>query len=159
MRTPISILVSILACGAVLAACRTEIPSPCPREARFETSASGVAACVFEGIHLPDTQALAPDCSELAQGRFGFTWEPNPWTYGYRCPPGWKSDSGPGGQPACSVEGVRLDRVKGYDLTCAASEVGHMSFTWRRATAAISVTGEAASRLVKMGSRAVLTSP
>ena len=84
-----------------LSACAEPAPATCPQGSRHTTTETGVQACVFDQVRLPDARGLRVYCDNAERGHVDFSWEQNPWTLGYTCPEGWERSDGLPGQSAC----------------------------------------------------------
>ncbi|MBD90660.1 MAG: hypothetical protein CL940_10005 [Deltaproteobacteria bacterium] len=124
-------LLAGLACLA-LSACATEEPTTCPQGARHMSTETGVQACIFDQVQLPDARGLRIYCDNAERGHVDFSWEHNPWTLGYSCPEGWERSDGLPGLSACrSPSSEMTSAAPAEQRACGRLPSGAIAMAWK----------------------------
>ena len=117
-------------------ACAVESPATCPQGSRHTTTDTGVQACIFDQVQLPDAQGLRIYCDNNEQGHVDFSWEHNPWTLGYSCPEGWERSDGLPGLSACRSPSSDMTSAAPADRrACGRLPNGAIAMAWKAPSA------------------------
>ena len=115
-----------------LSACAEPEPATCPQGSRHTTTETGVQACVFDQVRLPDARGLRVYCDNAERGHVDFSWEQNPWTLGYTCPEGWERSDGLPGQSACRSPSSEMTSAAPADRrACGRLPNGAIAMAWK----------------------------
>jgi hypothetical protein len=115
-----------------LSACVQEAPATCPQGSRHTTTQTGVQACIFDQVQLPDARGLRVYCDNAERGHVDFSWEQNPWTMGYSCPEGWERSDGLPGLSACRSPASKMTSAAPADRrACGRLPNGAIAMAWK----------------------------
>ena len=110
---------------------------------------TGVEACIFEHVRLPDSHGLSIYCDNTSTGHVDFAWKRNPWTAGYDCPEGWDRSNGIGGRSSCrSPASDATSSAAPERLACGLLPDGAIAMAWK-APAAFSGLSRVAVELIR----------
>ena len=112
--------------------CSSERVEPCPEGSRHSMTTTGVQACLFEEVQLPDAEDVRVYCDSVHLGRVDFEWKHNPWTMGYSCPDGWVRAEGLSGQSACRSPGTpTTESAPRERFACGLLPSGAIAMAWK----------------------------
>lgn len=115
-----------------LSGCMSSEPMTCPQGSRHTTTETGVQACVFDRVQLPDARGLRVYCDNEERGHVDFSWEHNPWTLGYSCPEGWQRNDGLPGLSACrSPASALTSAAPSNRRACGRLPNGAIAMAWK----------------------------
>jgi hypothetical protein len=142
-------ILSVAVMAAAVSACASEPGDPCPKGARYSMTSTGVHACLFDHVRLPDARGVRVYCDSVYSGHVDFEWEHNPWTMGYSCPVGWERTEGLRGQSSCRSPGTRTTEAAPRErLACGLMPDGAIAMAWK-APAAFSSLSRVAIQIVR----------
>ena len=127
-----SLAILVAMASLTLSACAAQEPAACPQGSRHMSTETGVQACIFDQVQLPDARGLRIYCDNAEQGHVDFSWEHNPWTLGYSCPEGWERNDGLPGLSACRSPASEMTSAAPADRrTCGQLPDGAIAMAWK----------------------------
>ena len=147
-RSMVSLITFASLALLALSGCAKEEPMSCPQGSRHTTTDTGVQACVFDQVQLPDARGLRVYCDNEERGHVDFSWQQNPWTLGYSCPEGWERSDGLPGLSACRSPASALTSAAPADRrACGLLPNGAIAMAWKAPTEFSSYSRFAATML------------
>ena len=149
-KNRLTVALSALVVGAffLLGGCMDEGAPTCPKGARHAVTSTGVEACIFEHVRLPDARGLRIYCDKVQMGHVDFVWEHNPWTVGYSCPEGWQRSNGQGRSSCRSPASQTTQDAPRERLACGLLNDGAIAMAWK-APAAFSNMSRVAVEIIR----------